>query len=159
MPRQLSSEEVSAYGLSCPSHQMDNDELRFRLMGSDGSGYIRTVAGNTGGWQNSHFHHGAIEWYAVQRGRIAFAELQPNGDVKIQIINAGGTVQSQPGCPHNVYMFAGAETHTVKFGRTDLSLHPHCRNGDKGDWWPSPEVDAVTRHLTEADILERAACP
>jgi hypothetical protein len=49
MPRQLSSEEVSAYGLSCPSHQMDNDELRFRLMGSDGSGYIRTVAGNTGG--------------------------------------------------------------------------------------------------------------
>jgi hypothetical protein len=159
MPRQLSSEEVSAYGLSCPSHQMDNDELRFRLMGSDGSGYIRTVAGDKGEWQNSHFHKGAIEWYGVQSGKIAFAELQPNGKVKIKIIEAGGTVQSNPGVAHNVYMFGATVTHTVKFGMTDLSLHPHCRNGDKGDWWPASDLDDATKCLTEADILERAVCP
>jgi hypothetical protein len=33
---------------------MPNGELRFRLIGPDGSSYIRTVASPMGAWQNSH---------------------------------------------------------------------------------------------------------
>ncbi len=148
MPRQLTNEEAAAnHGLTFPHRQMDNGEFRFCLVATtDGGAYIRTVTGSEGGWQNSHFHKGAVEWYAVQSGRIAFAELQPDGTVKLTIIEAGGTIESRPNVAHNLYMFADTVVHTVKYGKTDLKLHPDCSNPDKGaDWWPAAQVDTLTR--------------
>jgi hypothetical protein len=145
MPRQLSSEEVSAYGLSCPSHQMDNDELRFRLMGSDGSGYIRTVAGDTGGVAEQPL---PPRRHRVVRVCREAASPSPSSSRTATSRSRSSTPavrsRANPGVPpQRVHVRRAAETHTVKFGRTDLSLHPHCRNGDKGDWWPAPDLDAV----------------
>lgn len=43
MPQQLTIADCEALGIKFPCNRMDNGEYRFRLMGPDGSGYIRTV--------------------------------------------------------------------------------------------------------------------
>ena len=109
--------------------QMENGEMRFRMLGQDGSTYIRTEASLHSGWQKSHYHRTLRELYLVSSGWILIAVL--DGDsLKITRLEVGQTYLTQPGVPHNVYMSPFAVTHTVKFG-----------NREPGDWFPSEELD------------------
>lgn len=95
--------------------KMANGEIRFRLRKSDGTAYIRTEAGLTSGWQNSHFHEHVLETYIVQSGWIAFAELI-DSELFLCIYGANESVVSRPGIIHNVYLPSHAVIHTVKHG-------------------------------------------
>ena len=71
----ISEDDAASQGIRTNHERMSNDELRFRLTAADGSGYIRTVASNTGAWQSSHFHKALLETYIVQSGWAALVEL------------------------------------------------------------------------------------
>ena len=151
--RTLSVEEVAQLGMKTNHEQMDNGEYRLRLMNEvDGSGYIRTVAGAKGEWQKSHFHIGVREFIAVQKGWIAFAQPDEWCGVQVWIIREGATVISEPNVPHNIYMSAGTVTHCVKFGDTAAE-----KVSGQADWHASPELDKLTKRLTEDQILDDSA--
>ena len=54
--KQLSDTEAKEYGMYTAHHEMDNGELRFRLVSDSGSSYIMTKSTGANGWQKSHFH-------------------------------------------------------------------------------------------------------
>ncbi len=140
----LSLEEAQEFGMAAIKDElMPNQEFRFRRMHQDGSGYIRTQAGDEGAWQNSHFHLGVKEIYAVQSGWMAIVELR-DGQPVWRILREGDTVTTEIGVAHNVYLPVGAAIHTVKFGRTQGP-----------DWHACPELDALTKGVGESDILAR----
>jgi hypothetical protein len=166
MPQTLSHAECLALGMRFPANEMDNGERRFRLMAPDGSGYIRVVMpqGITGGWQNAHYHGGRMlaesepallagvtELCIVQSGQVAYAEQTPLGERVLRLYGPGEHWVMRPGVAHNVFMFPGAVTHTVKYG-TDVP------NPEKGaDWYPAPEsFDVWTKSLREEYILANA---
>lgn len=132
-----------ATGITLDAERMGNGEARLRL----GGNYILTLD-SKGAWQNSHYHMGSMEFYAVQKGWMAFAE-QVEGEVKVTVYQAGEHVLSRPSHAHNVYLPDGAAIHTVKFGKP-------IGNPDKNgaDWWPaSEEFDAATKAITEVELL------
>jgi mannose-6-phosphate isomerase-like protein (cupin superfamily) len=128
---------VQAEGIRTRHERMDNGEFRFRLLAGDGSAYIRTVAGPAGAWQNSHYHNEVRETYIVQRGWAALVELV-DGAVVWHMLAPGDVCTTRPLVPHNLYLPAGAATHTVKHGR-----------GQPDDWHPCPELDALVKPLSE----------
>lgn len=116
--RDIGTEEAAAsHGVTARHQQMDNGELRFRLVKDDGTAYIRTEAGPLGAWQNSHYHRRTMETYIVQKGWIAYVELR-DGRRSVSIRNAGELFTTRPGVIHNVYMPADAVIHTVKHGES-----------------------------------------
>lgn len=131
------------HGITCPHEQMPNGELRFRLVSSDGSAYIKTVASPVGGWQNSHYHENIYETYIVQSGWMAFASLRDECLI-IEKYNQGDVVTTKCNEPHNVYLPANAVIHTVKHGFSKVR-----------DWLPVPDLDRQTKNLTEKDLLAR----
>lgn len=137
--REITSDELTSYGISMSHHIMDNGERRFRMLGADGSAYIRTEASQTSGWQNSHYHTSMQELYFVGSGWIVMASLVDKQPV-LQRVEAGETFITQPGIAHNCYMGPNAVTHTVKFGDTS---HP--------DWIASPELDALLSQIPQPD--------
>ena len=153
MPRNLTVAECEALGMKFPANQMDNGEYRFRMMGPDNSGYIRTVMPETDkGWQNSHFHKGIYETIVVQKGWIGVVDLLPDGTRKVAVRKANDVWTSHPEHPHNIYMAAGAVTHCVKHG--DDVGNP-AKNG--ADWYEAPAgFDAWSKSLTEEDIFRLA---
>lgn len=106
---------MEAHGVSTLHHRMDNGELRFRLKKADGTAYIRTEAGETGAWQESHFHNSVRETYIVQSGWVAYAEDR-GGRPAMRVYSAGELFTTRPGVIHNVYMAAKSVIHTVKHG-------------------------------------------
>ena len=100
---------------------MDNGEKRFRLIGADGSTYIRTESSLDSGWQNSHYHTTIKELYLVQKGTIIFVELI-NNKVNIKKYEEGEFFISQPMVPHNIYMFPNTILHTIKFGTISTKI-------------------------------------
>lgn len=137
----ITNEDASRiYGIDTKHEIMENGELRFRLLSEDGSAYIRTVSGDAGAWQNSHFHKQVRETYIVQEGWIAYAELI-NGVLVGHVYRKDETVTTQPNIIHNVYLPKGAIIHTVKHGNTK----------DR-DWWASEQFDDITKNITE-DVL------
>jgi len=147
-PVQISSDEAKkSYGITCPHERMPNGELRFRLVSTDGSAYIRTASTLGSGWQRSHFHKQVFETYIVQSGWMALASLR-NGEVVLERFVAGQITTTERLVPHNVYLPANAVIHTVKHGNTA-----------EKDWWPCPELDQRTTILTEEEILSRARIP
>jgi hypothetical protein len=149
----LSAEEARERGISTVHSRMANGEIRFRLRSKDGTAYIRTEASHSpdsdrDSWQSSHFHQTVRETYIVQTGRIALVELVDNGKVRTRLFEPDGIVTTMPFIPHNVFMFAGSVTHTVKHGIA----------GDVTDWHAFEPLDAVTRDkgLRPQQILERA---
>ena len=130
------------YGAELNSEFMPNGEVRFRTISEDGAKYIRTVAGESGGWQNSHFHRECREYYVIQTGWMAYAHLMPNGEVAITICEPSDFVYVEPMCHHNVYLPENAVIHTIKIG------------GQPTDWVSSPELDKQTKTLSESAILE-----
>ena len=128
--KDIKNEELPMYGIEIKCNEMDNGEKRFRLVGSDGSSYIRTEANSNGGWQNSHFHTTLKEMYLVQKGEIVFVELK-NDKPCVTKYSEGEFVITQPMIPHNVYMFPNAITHTIKFGTGNA------------DWIECKELDEI----------------
>ena len=142
--RQLNDKDAAALGVSTHHEQMDNGEYRFRLMASDGTAYVRTVAGDRGAWQNSHFHETVRETYIVQSGWMAFAQRKGQ-EVTLQVYRQSQLLTTEPRVSHNVYLPAGAVIHTVKYGVASES-----------DWHADAELDRVTKSITE-DQIARAA--
>lgn len=138
IPAELAAER----GVSARHSRMSNGELRYRLVAGDGTAYVRTEASAQGGWQNSHFHRAVLETYIVQAGWGAFAELR-DGDLRLWIMRPGDIHTTTPGVPHNMYLAAHSVTHVVK----------HGGGGQQQDWVADPALDALTRHLPEAEIL------
>lgn len=89
----------------------------------------------------SHSHQNVRESYLIQSGQILFVELDGNGELHGQMYRAGEEFRTIPGRPHNLFVFAGADFLTVKYG------------GGAKDWIASPELDARTTRLDEATIL------
>ncbi len=144
MPRRLSQEELTQFGISTRHEQMDNGQLRFRLTGSDGSSYIRCENPGEPAWENSHCHAALEELILVQTGIVVFAEL--DGETAIlRRMAAGEFVRTRPGIPHNEILSRGAVIHTIKFG--DCALP---------DWIPSPLLDRLTKPLGFEEALQAA---
>lgn len=131
------------YGITTKHEIMANGELRFRQLCEDGSAYIRTVSGESGAWQNSHFHKQVKETYIVQLGWFAYAELI-DGVVSGKVYRRDEAVTTQPNIVHNVYLPEGAIIHTVKHGNTS-----------ERDWWASEQFDDMTKNITEEAILKQ----
>ena len=149
MPKHaLTVEEVAQAGMTTNHEQMDNGERRYRLVGPDGSAYIRTVAGASGAWQNSHYHTGVREFIAVQEGWIVFVQAGEQGGLHVRLLQAGEFVVSEPHVGHNIYMSIGAVTHCVKFGNTLAE-----KNSGQVDWHADPELDRRCKHLTERELM------
>lgn len=141
---QIEENELKNFGIHTKHEEMDNGELRFRLTANDGSGYIRTVAGRNGAWQNSHSHKFIRETYIVQSGWMALAQLI-NNNLEIKIYRPGDVLTIKIDVIHNVYLPKDAVTHTVKHGKTKDT-----------DWLPNKEFDNKTKLLCEKDILKMA---
>ncbi len=141
---------IESAGIATNARQMPNGEYRFYFNMPDDSAYVRTEAGDTGAWQNAHFHKGVRETYIVQAGWMAFATLSPDGDPILRVYRSGGVVSSQPGEQHNVYLPQGAVIHTVK--HSDAIGNP-----EKGgaDWYDAdPDFDAWCKGIDEQYMRE-----
>lgn len=152
--RKLSSEEAVKNGmLPNNDEQMANGEYRYRRMHEDGSGYIRTVAGPEGAWQNSHYHTGVREFIAVQKGWMAFVRMIKRVDLpahaSLQIVREGESIISEPNVSHNIYMPAGAVTHCVKFGDAGAE-----KVSGKADWHADTDLDDIVKQMSEGELLK-----
>jgi len=142
----VSSERANLdFGIFTKHSIMPNGELRFRLMGADGNGYIRTMASREGAWQKSHSHSHFSELYIVESGWMAIAVPDENKTPKWKLYYPGQTYRTELGQPHNVYLSAGAVLHTVKFGVVN----------SQSDWRPDLDFDAKTKIISEDILLSR----
>jgi hypothetical protein len=134
---------------------MDNGELRFRLLADrDNTAYIRTEGGDTGAWQNAHYHEHVLETYIVESGWIVLCELIA-GVYQYTKFNANEMFTTKPNVVHNVYMSARTVIHTVKHG-TASALTGTDRIGD------APEPKAMSTEnaaLSESALLRIARAP
>lgn len=133
--REISISEALEDGIYTRHTEMDNCELRYRLIGSDNSAYIRTVAKESS-WQNSHMHEFCCEHYIVQDGTVFICKYIDE-KFKIFKLKQGDQMLIEPGVIHNVYMCENAVTHTVKFGK--------CV---ENDWNGSELCDEFTHNLS-----------
>lgn len=148
-PVKLGDDAVSACGISTLHERMQNGELRFRLMSSDGSAYIRTVSGMEGAWQKSHFHKRVRETYVVEKGWMVLAEWDERlGRAIYKKYGPGDVVTTEPLKRHNVYLPSESVIHTVKHSATPGEL----------DWYGAPELDAITHAVGERELLEMGVC-
>jgi len=144
VPTKIPETELEKYGVVSNHELMDNGQLRFRLSGSDGSGYIRCENRGDPAWENSHSHSEMSELVLVQRGTVVFADYA-DGKVSFTVLNEGDFILSQPGIPHNEILSKGAVIHTLKHG-----------NCSSPDWIPCPQLDALTKHLTFKEAFKAA---
>ncbi|MBM7568833.1 hypothetical protein JOC55_005824 [Paenibacillus sacheonensis] len=115
------------------------------MVNEDGSSYIRTEGSDKGAWENSHYHKQVHELYIVERGWIVYAELNDRGQAAFTYLSKGGTIDVKPITIHNIYMPAFAVIHVVKYtGGSTL----------KPDWFASPELDDVTKGISEDKLLQ-----
>jgi len=140
--KEISQDRAREYGVTSSHSLMDNGELRYRLVSTDGSAYVRVEASADGGWQNSHYHKAVLETYIIQKGWAAFVELD-RGIVLWKIMQPGDVYTTRREVSHNVYLPAGAVIHVVK----------HGGNGAEADWYADSVLDSQTKHLTEDQIL------
>jgi len=145
MARRIISPEDAEenYGIVASHNEMDNGELRFRLMcfKDEETGYIRTQTEESKeGWQNAHCHHGLLETYIVQEGSIVFAEFK-DGQPVCREYMPGDVFTVKPYIPHNVYMRKNSVIHTVKHGKAvpnpnkEVPSDPWKDKEVKPDWW------------------------
>ena len=116
--RQLFDREAKEYGIYTAHHEMDNGELRFRLISESGSSYILTKSTGDNGWQKSHVHYKKQEFYLVEKG-IAWIALLRDGKVQIKQLYENDSMLIPLGVPHNVRMSDNAVLHTIKYGTQD----------------------------------------
>lgn len=137
----LTDEMARTFGVNARHERMNNGELRFRLMAADGTGYIRTVASESGGWQNSHYHNSVLETYIVQHGWVAFVELQ-GGDLTWRLLRPGDVHTTTTRVAHNLYLPGNGVIHTVKHGNNTQNL----------DWHASHDLDLRTKSISEDEL-------
>ncbi len=118
MMKQLSEQDAEKHGLRTVHHEMDNGELRFRLVSDSGSSYIMTKSTGANGWQKSHFHNKKQEFYMVEKGIVLIVLLR-DGKVEMKKLCVNECFSVPVGVPHNVLMSENAVLHTVKFGTKD----------------------------------------
>ena len=122
---------------------MDSGELRFRLNCSlDGTSYCRTVASESGAWQDNHYHKSASELYVVQTGWMVYAEHK-EVELKLRVLKEGESVTFKPFVHHNIYLSPKSVIHTIKYG-----------NAQDNDWFSSPELDRLTKHLNPDSLFQ-----
>ncbi len=143
MPKQIFQSELSAWGISQKHERMDNGELRFRLMGRDGSGYIRCENPGPPVWENGHSHSSLQELVLVQHGAVVFVELRGK-ETKFTLLQEGDWAVTTPQVPHTECVGGNAVVHTIKFG--------DCSNSD---WIPSLELDAKTKSLSFEEACQK----
>jgi hypothetical protein len=147
MSTSAAADLADEYGIETDNERMPNGELRFRMYGKDGNGYVRVISGPSGAWQNSHYHHRIRETYIVETGWMVLAECRSDArEFMLKRLDAGGIVTTQPLLKHNVYLPAGALIHVVKHGSVP----------GEADWIAAPDLDAVTKGLSERQVLEQA---
>ncbi len=140
----ISSDEArSQFGVFANHERMGNGELRFRLMGTDGNGYVRTVAPPGGGWQNSHSHREFRELYVVERGWMAVATPGARGEPQLAVYLSGQHYLTELDEVHNIYLSDATVIHTVKFGAP----------GSETSWIPNEEFTRKTQLISEEQIL------
>lgn len=122
-------EAEALHGIRTRHDRYSSGEVRFRLLGEDGNGYILTRA-QADGWQQSHVHYRTRETYIVEAGWMVLA-IQEVDDILATRFGPGEIVTTPIGQVHNVYLPKGAVIHTVKHG---------ARGGDL-DRTPAPEFD------------------
>jgi fructose-1,6-bisphosphatase/inositol monophosphatase family enzyme len=128
-------------GLRRNDEVMETGEARFRTVLGDGSGMILCVNEGCGYWQNAHYHEHTVEIIYVQKGHVACIASE-GGTERICLYAAGAHFALGKGLRHNVYMFPGSVTYTIKL--TD---------GTQSDWHFAPELDARSKTLCEDDLL------
>jgi len=131
--------------ISCSYEIMPNGESRTKMKFFDGSEYILTSRAECadGAWQNSHYHKSISETFVVQKGLVASAHFI-NKALSLEFYHVGEVFTFRTNEPHNIYLFGGAIIHTVKQGES------------RGrDWHASPELDALTKDLSEQDIFTK----
>ena len=133
--QEINNDELKKYGINTKHNIMDNGEKRFRLIGEDGSSYIRTESTLNSGWQNSHYHTTIKELYLVQKGTVIFVELI-NNKLTIKKYIEDEFFFSKPMISHNIYMFPNTILHTIKFG-----------NCSKSDWMENKELDEIIKKI------------
>lgn len=145
LKKSLTGNDARDRGIEARHEQMENGELRFRLMARDGSGYIRTIGPPEGGWQNSHYHDSVMETYIIQKGWVAFVELVDDC-LLWRRLEEGDVHTTRAKIAHNVYVPAGIVMHTVKHGASEVN----------NDWFASADLDGRTKHLSEQEIKDQA---
>lgn len=142
--RKLTPAECAALGFTFPCEEI-RGQSRGRVAHESGCVVGMIVAGAEGGWQNAHHSVYPHEVAAVHEGWVAI--VTPDGDgIKIQVLRKGESLTMSPNFSHNTYMSAGSILLYMKFG--DVR---------EGDWVADPELDRLTKALSEADILGLAA--
>ena len=139
-----SDKAKNKYKISTYHQEMDNGELRFRLIKNDGATYIRTEAGSNASWQKSHYHKKTKETYIIQKGWIACAKMI-NGKCKIEIFKEDEIFTIKANTPHNIYMTKNSVIHTVKHGDVE-----------KKDYAEAKKLDELIQNLNENQILSFA---
>ena len=135
--QEISNNSLDKYGVKTFHQIMDNGELRFRLIGSDKSSYIRTESQNNKGWQNSHYHENTNELYLVGKGKITVA-IYEDGTIKYQNYVQNEFFAIEKGTIHNVYMYPDTILHTIKYGQIS-----------ENDWISFPKLDALLLNYVE----------
>lgn len=139
--KQLSDKDANRYGIHTIHHEMENGEMRFRLVSETGSSYILTKSTINNGWQNSHVHYRKREFYIVEKG-FAFIALLVGGKLKIEKLCEDDSLSIPVGIAHNVLMSDNAILHTVKFGTED------------DDWNSCTELDELLSDFDVDYLLE-----
>ncbi|GKT04018.1 hypothetical protein [Furfurilactobacillus entadae] len=143
--KDITDNQAASYGVFSHHQKMDNGELRFRLQFADGTSYIRTEGTATGAWQNSHKHQAVHEMFIVQTGWIVFVELVDRVPI-FKRYSAGDYFTTTPGYAHNMYVSADTIIQCVKYG-TALK--------ETADWIAAPDLDELTKKLSEQDLLTK----
>ena len=147
MMRRISENEAfKKNGIKTLHSVMDNYERRYRLLDENGIGYVRTDAGDTGAWQNSHLHRHLLETYIVQKNWIGFAILSDDRQLHIRLLKEGEILTTPLGVAHNIYMPTNSITHVVKHGL-----------GNSDDWETNEDtllLDQLTQPLSELQIVD-----
>lgn len=127
--KRIEPKDFCNYGISITGDEMDNGEIRFRMM-SEASSYIRVDSCNADNWQNAHYHSEQKEFFFIEKGAAIVVTLEDQKKV-INHYSSGEFFVVAPMIPHNVFMEKGSISHTIKWGGTP-------------DWVPFPELDFPT---------------
>ena len=119
-------------------------EIRFRLVLPCGTRYIRTLAPESGYWQNAHSHKLLSETYIIEKHWVVLAEMKA-GDLSLKKYEAGSIFTVASGVAHNLFVSPKSVISTVKYG------------GSENDWCKEDVLDRISKMLTMDEVLKHAS--
>ncbi len=137
--------------VTLPSGSMIGEVTRHDLQGEirrharfpGKSSCIQTVRAEGGGWQLAHTHARIHEHYFVETGRVCLVKLLSGRNLRGTFYGPGEEFSVKPDTVHTLYVFAHTTFVTTK-----------C-HGPTNDWIAAPELDELTHHLSEEELLRR----